>query len=186
MTDLLENDFPNSVLPGIDPNATKPRVHGLLLHNRKLQNTELQLLYERQALPRPRLCSFVSTLLLEGNAGIGFSHRLQCENFILFIIDIFYTIFFLTKHNKALHFAFSVCKALVWWRADKPPRQSRKVCLSNVGCRVQSGIWKRQDQRSWMVMSSGDYVKWSNCVPIVLGLCKGLGFASSEFQKSMA
>lgn len=35
-------------------------------------------------------------------------------------------------------------------------------------------------------MPCGGYVKWSNCVPIVLGLCKGLGFASSEFQKSMA
>ena len=56
---------------GLGPVAAKPRVHGLLLHNRKLQNTELQLLYERKALPRSRLCRFVSTLLLESNAGIG-------------------------------------------------------------------------------------------------------------------
>lgn len=78
---MLENDFTHnssSVFHGIGSNASKPRVHGLLLHNRKLQNTELQLLYERQTLPRSRLCSFVSTVLLEGNAGIVFSHLWKC------------------------------------------------------------------------------------------------------------
>lgn len=66
---------------GIGSNAAKPRVYGLLLHNRKLQNTELHLLYERKALPRSCLCGFLSTLLLESNAGIGFSHLWQCEEY---------------------------------------------------------------------------------------------------------
>lgn len=103
----------------------------------------------------------------------------------LFNIDIICTIFYFYL-TKFWIFVFSVCKALVWWGTDKPPCQSRKVCLSNVGCRCQSGIWERQGQRSWLVMSCSDYVKWSNCLPSVLGLCKGLGFASNEFQKSMA
>ena len=79
----------------------------------------------------------------------------------------------------------AVCSAMVWWGTDKSPYQPRKICLSNVSSWSQGGLWERK-RRCWMALSCCDRVQCCNSVPIVLGLCKGLGFAPNEFQEPLA